>query len=208
MTMNVTEITARFMRRIQIKDYEPAEAEISLKAHLEDGEDFVAAGTTLILQSREIALTGLRGKTAGETETAVTVTETAKAPTAAEQKKAEAAHKRAEKKAAKEAAEAAKSTDSDIPGDDGDTAKPATDKADSDVPGDDIPGETDTETDTDDAMTIEDLQSYITSQVSGKKIVVKAVKEILAGVGASRTSEVKPEDIESVREAIELGSKA
>lgn len=203
--MNVTEITARFMRRVQIKDYEPAEAEISLKAHLDDDEDFRTAGNELILQAREIALTGLRGKTAGETEIEVKV-----AVSAADQKKADAAAKRAEKKAAKEAA---KAPDSDIPGDDvpgdSDDTKPA--KApDSDVPGDDdVPGETDIDpvADDGDEFTVEDLQAYITAQVSGKKIAVKAVKEILASAKASRTSEVKPEDIETVRAAVELGSK-
>ncbi len=35
----ITEIGVRYMRRIQVRDYEPAESEVSLKAILLDGED-------------------------------------------------------------------------------------------------------------------------------------------------------------------------
>jgi len=45
--MNVYEITARFMRRRQIREYEPVESEIILKAQLVEGEDLATSLATL-----------------------------------------------------------------------------------------------------------------------------------------------------------------
>ena len=61
----VSEITVRFMRRVQVKDYEPAEAEVSLRAHIDENEDSSKAGNDLILEAREMVKVGLSGKTKG-----------------------------------------------------------------------------------------------------------------------------------------------
>ena len=66
--MEVYEISARFMRRIQAKEYEPAEAEVTLKANLADGEDYMAAATTLMTAAKSTVIeSGLKsGKTTAE----------------------------------------------------------------------------------------------------------------------------------------------
>ena len=40
--MFISELNIRLLRRVQVKEYEPFEAEVSGKAHIEEGDDFVA----------------------------------------------------------------------------------------------------------------------------------------------------------------------
>lgn len=44
----ITEVSVRFMRRIQVRDYEPAEAEVGLKAILLEGEDAAKIAPALV----------------------------------------------------------------------------------------------------------------------------------------------------------------
>jgi hypothetical protein len=57
----VYEVAVRFMRKVQVKEYEPVEAEVSLKAQTEDGEDHVAVLATLGADARTAALDMIRG---------------------------------------------------------------------------------------------------------------------------------------------------
>lgn len=90
--MQVYEINVRYMRRIQVREYEPAEAEVTVKAQLADGEKPEAAVSEAIkLASEQVHVSlGLapdtklpkRGKAGGQTETASTVTAQPKTETA------------------------------------------------------------------------------------------------------------------------------
>jgi hypothetical protein len=46
--MNVYELSVRKLQRVQVKEYEPAEAEVTIKAQLEPGEDYHAAMSKLV----------------------------------------------------------------------------------------------------------------------------------------------------------------
>lgn len=74
--MQVSDITVEFMRRVQLREYEPAEARVTLKASLVDGEDHNDALMSLMADAKSAAIATLKGK-AGET------TQTVKAPVAA-----------------------------------------------------------------------------------------------------------------------------
>ncbi len=60
--MAITEIRARFMRRVQVKDYEPMEAEISAVWSSDDPEDAVPKANQLLIEVKEVVMAGLRHK--------------------------------------------------------------------------------------------------------------------------------------------------
>lgn len=83
----ITDVSVRYMRRVQMKEYEPAEAEVGFKAQLEEGENHILAANNLMQDAKiaviETALKGNKGGTT-RTESAATATTADEAPKAVE----------------------------------------------------------------------------------------------------------------------------
>lgn len=212
--VNVYDVKVRFMRRMQVREYEPAESEITLSAQLSENDDYKSVTQKLILDARDLVKSGLMGKAAGKTETEVTKTKTPAVdnsaseipgdeipddeipsddgPTPAELKKAAAAEKRkiaAEKRKVVAAAKKAKK----------EAEKQA---ANNDIPSDDnddIPSG-----DSDETISEGDLLEYINSMVTSRKVKPKQIKAIISEYGAARISEIPKENRNDVKDAIDL----
>ena len=63
----VTNIEVRFLRRMQIQEYSPAEAEISYSIQLDEGDDAQQVGLKSILECKSTVLHVLTGKDTGKT---------------------------------------------------------------------------------------------------------------------------------------------
>ena len=59
--MDVYQVSVRFSRKVQVKDYEPVEGDITLSANLHPGDDFGAEANRLMTMARQTVLDGLRG---------------------------------------------------------------------------------------------------------------------------------------------------
>lgn len=147
--MQVTTIEARFMRRVQLRDYEPAEAEIKLTASLAEGEDFDKQHEELISLAKEGVRAALIGRmttgkdaSAAEVEKGPEPVASGTAAAVAEIGGAKRGRKSKEEMAriaaamkAEEDAKAGKQNISTNPEDRQDPANPV-----SEIPGDEIPG--------------------------------------------------------------------
>ena len=219
--METTNITARFMRRLPREQYGHSEAELSANAVLEDGADLGKVAEALITTIRDTVLNSLRKSARAEGkelpgETAApandNVDDAAVKALAAKAEKAEKAKAKRDAKKAETAktAEAAKAAD--IPDEPG-----TADTNGGVVAGADIPDEpkanistgeerTDPAADVpddDEGLSASDLHTFVGKLVGSNQVTVPAVKEILAGFGATRTMEVPAESREAVRAAIE-----
>ena len=220
----VYDVKVRYMRRIQMREYEPAESEVTVSAQLSDNENFMSVGQELILNARALVKSAITGKpvevsdnkNVGKTETKVTkktavdeipedirhrvdaieslaeiekmAEKDNKKAAATEKRKLAAAERKAKKLAEKEAAAEEvkkKAAVDEIPGDD-------------EIPSD---GEND-DTSTGNMTTIE-LQEFINSVVTQRKVKPKQIKAILAEYNASRISEVPKANCGDVKQAIE-----
>ena len=205
MTFQVHSVRVSFTREKQPKDYEKSVPSVEFSASVEDGTDhnlvarrLMTDACTTVYNTLGIDVPtavadklGISGPdevapTKGHTEEEASSTKTEATTKRKRRTKAEMEADAAEEKA--ESAPEVPDEDDDIPGVD---AKPA--------PEDDIPGN-DTKSDT---MSAEDLQAFITDVVASKKLSPKAVKEVLASFGASRTSEIKAGDRATVKQQIE-----
>jgi len=188
--MEVYEISARFMRRIQAKEYEPAEAEVTLKANLADGEDYMAAATTLMTSAKTTVIeSGLKsGKTTAE---ATVVSEAAK-NVGGRPKKETLTPPAAKTEAAKPADPKPEPTPAPV-------AAPAAEP--------DEFGEFETAAEPEKPMTGKELQEWITAHLQAKKIDTASVKAILAKYGAARTMDTKDEDRPKIKADIEAALK-
>lgn len=238
-TMQVTNITARFMRKVQVKDFEPMESEVSMSAHLEEGEDAMAAGEVLVMQAKTLVITALSAKVAGKNTASVTsdpAKAAAESPLPGDKKGPGRPPGTGKNQKAQAAQQAAANSGSDIPGDDkptaasdipGDEQKPNIsanpenrvdpNDAGGDIPGDDKPAATTVgdlpeddefaaavkEADASAKMTAEELQRFITSAITGKKITVEQAKKVLADAGYARTTEVPDEKRAEVKAKVE-----
>ena len=59
--VEINAVSIRFMRRIQVAQYEPAEVEFTLHATLDEGEDHLKAGKTLAKDSRAMTKEAFSG---------------------------------------------------------------------------------------------------------------------------------------------------
>ena len=229
--MQVTDIKVRFMRRVQVREYEPAEAEVSISAQIMEDEDPASAILGLMTDAKDGVREGLLTNAAGKTES-----KTTKAP--AKESKAEVAASaaketetkpakedkpkrgrrtkaqiEADNKAEEEKRAAAKTSASDVPGDDdipGDDAKGnISNNPENRVDPSEVPGEEDNVS-LDDLIgggpTHEDLNELISNAVGGtgkKKVAGGAIKEILGGYKAARVRDVAEKDIQKVMDAIQ-----
>ena len=79
--MQVYDISVTFTRRVQVVNFEPAEATVSLKAQLKEGEDHNGLVEKLMEDARGGVRLALKGKAAaGQTTAATTKTEAVDAP--------------------------------------------------------------------------------------------------------------------------------
>jgi hypothetical protein len=179
--MEVYEISARFMRRIQAKEYEPAEAEVTLKANLADGEDYMAAATTLMTAAKSTVIeSGLKsGKTTAE---ATVVSEAAK-NVGGRPKKQELTPP--------------------APKDEPKAAAPKEEPKAAPAAEPDEFGEFETAAEPEKPMTGKELQEWITAHLQAKRIETSVVKAILAKYGAARTMDTKDEDRPKIKAEIE-----
>lgn len=222
--MQVTDIKVRFMRKIQVREYEPAEAEVSFSAFLEDGEeDHAAKADELMLEAKAAVRTGLFTKiekadaTPAEKSAAKAKVDKEVAPakeTKPRRPRRTKAQIEADNKIAAEKAAAKKAAaESDVPGDDdipGDDAKGnISNDPENRVDPDDIPGDDDAAILaelTGDGPTHEDLNELIGNAVGGtgkKKVAGGTIKEILGSYKAARVRDVAEKDIQAVMDEIQ-----
>jgi hypothetical protein len=225
MTFQVHSVRVSFTREKQPKDYEKSVPSVEFSASVEDGTDhnlvarqLMADACTTVYNTLGIDVpTAVADKLGGTATVNVELSTTTTAEgfeKSQEQVKGrteeEATTKRKRRTKAEMEADAAKEkaestsgvpdTDDDIPGVDTTPDVPDTEDT-AEVPDtdDDIPGN-DAKSDT---MSAEDLQAFITDVVASKKLSPKAVKEVLASFGASRTSEVDAANRAKVKQQIE-----
>lgn len=223
--MDINVISMRFMRRIQVAQYEPAEVEFELHATLEDGEDHIEAGKQLAQDAREMikdAFTGLVNRAKEETEAPQPVVnnntsvETTAPPAAATRKRGRPAGSKNKPK----------ENTSEIPGEDSPPLADADLSAEAD--GSEIPSEAPSESNgaapvseipgddgpTMDGPPVEEqfavfdlakLTAYVNDIVTvEKKLTGIQIKEVYRSFGVTRTVDIKKEDVEKVKTAIDI----
>lgn len=193
MTLNIYDVSVRFMRKVQVKEYEPVEAETTLKAQTVEGTEYktaLADTAALMLEAREIVLNGLKGKAAAAAGETVTETKVEPAPT-----KGKPGRPPKDKKA-----DAAKGGDTDDFGESTTTktAEPATNSAAEEDEFADVAPKADEK-----PMSADELQKWISGHIQSKKIAVAKVKEILLKYGAARTADTKEEDRTKIKADVE-----
>lgn len=67
----VYDVSVRYSRKVQAREYEPIEAEVILKAQLAEGEDYEAAASKLMVDARNVVHEGIKNKAVGREEKAV-----------------------------------------------------------------------------------------------------------------------------------------
>jgi hypothetical protein len=199
MTMNVTDVTVRFMRRAQIREYEPIEAEVSLKAALAEGEDYVKIANTLMADAKKaVHESGL--KSSASTDKATTATAPAPAPAADAPKP----RGRPPSKPAAAAPAPAPADDFDDPAPVNKPAAPAPAPAPAadfdDMTASPAPAPAAAPAAT---MTLKELQVWTNANIEGNKITIDQVKGVWQTFGCSRSSELKPEQYGEARAKIE-----
>jgi len=210
--MQVYDIKVRFMRKIQVRDYEPTESELTISAQLEDGEDpktAIKAAFKILSEEVHTSLglapnTKLPTRGKGKIEGEATTTP---APTPAPASDKKAADK-------PQQAKAPAATD-DIPGETT-QAKPTAAQAQA-ASSADIPGETAPSTQTTATATAEDdlfagcedkekparLSKWIGEQVKSGKIASTEVAALYPKFGISRFADLKPEKCSDAKAAVE-----
>lgn len=200
--MQVYDVSIRFMRRIQIREYEPAEAEVIVKAQLADGE------------SPESAISEAFKLASGEVHVSLGLAKDTKLPTRAKGKETATATAtpaptpapKAETKTSDKPRQAkAPAATDDIPDDTktATTAKPTAST--SDIPDDSAPATATaaTETASDTTMTPAELSKWIGEQVRTGKLTSVAVAGLYPKFGISRFADLKPEKTGEAKAAIE-----
>lgn len=202
--MQIYDVTVRFARTIQVREYEPASAEVTVKAQLAEGEQadaVVAESFRLISEQVHLAL-GLETSTKLPTRKKA---ETGKpAATLTAQPKADAKPAATQQTTVKPAAAAV----SDIP-DDGapatvqTTAKPAA-AANNDIPDDGAPPQTKQAASSGpDPVNAAELSKWIGEQVRLGKVTSQAVMGLYPKFGVSRFADLKPEKCAEAKAEIE-----
>lgn len=178
--MNVYEISVRFMRRAQVKEYEPMEAEATLKANLSEGEDHNAVALNLMRDARNTVIeAGLKSGAAKAETTATTTAASDKPQGRPKKEELVPAAKAADKPAA--APKAAAAAPAPAPAE-----APETNEFGEPIGGDTAADEPE--------LTGKELQTWITDLITNKKIAVTQAKEILAKYGAAGSLQVKDGD--------------
>lgn len=208
--MQVYEIEVTFMRKRQPKEYENAQAQVTLKASLEDGEDHGAAIESLMSSAASHVYSQLGLNVAQGTQSATTKSN--EGQTASKGKSA-AKGKSTAKKAEPAPAD-------DLPGDDGPSEAPASSGGSDEVPdetpaeepkkqekaADDVPAEAPKKAEAKsdgDAPTHGEVQSLISKMVKEKVCSVQDCKGILKEYGVDRTQDLPADKLSEVKDRIE-----
>lgn len=206
--MQVTNVTARIMQRVQIRDYEPKEAEATISAILEDGDDYEHALATLMHDASVAVTNGIKGKPVAKPAAAEEVEDKPKKATkTTKAKKSDDDDLPGdEDEKPSKPAKAEKKSDDDLPDEDEKPSKPAkaekkAEKADDD----DLPGDEGDAGDAggDEVWSATELQKYITNLINGKKITVAQVKEVMAEFKIGFTRETTDENRMQVKARID-----
>lgn len=208
----VYDITARIQKRVQVKDYQPMEAEVTMKATLEEGDDHNAVVMNLMHEAHIAVLAGLKGTPPAKPSAA------SKADADDEDEDETPAPKKAAKKApAKKAAKPKPEPEPDEDDEDDEDedeapapkkapakkSKPAPEPEDEDEDDEDDededeapapkkpakkskPADDDEDEDEDDGVMDEnELQKYASSLIQTRKIAVGDVKGAIAALGVT-----------------------
>jgi hypothetical protein len=214
MTMNVYEVAVRFMRRVQMKEYEPAEAEVTFKAQLDEGENHILAANNL-MQDAKVAVieTGFKS-TKGKTETAKTV----EAPAKTEETVAAPVADTGEKKPRGRPPKAKPVVSDDFDAGETKAAPAATDefdsapatKSDEPAPQVDVDefGEPVTKPEApaakvEEPISVKELQAWVAAHIQAKRIDADTVKATYAKFGYGRSADTTDEDRPKIKAAIE-----
>jgi len=211
--VEINAVSIRFMRRIQISQYEPAEVEFTLHATLDEGEEHVKAGKKLAKDCRSMikeAFTGLVKAAGKETETPPK----AAPPKAVGRPKGSPNKAKAEKEVVTPSSEipgeasppladadlAAEADGSEIPDMGG--APPVVDGPPvSEIPGDDPPVVPVAEK----PLTLKELQAFITDQVTKAKVLTSGnIKDVLGTFNLGRTADLGDEQVPLFKDALDL----
>lgn len=229
----IYEISARFMRRVQVKEYEPVEAEFTLKAQTEDGDDPVALMAQLGEQVRHAVLSTIKGKFDSTSQPMPADVAEAKATPAAEAPKANGKTNgsiapaaassdmpdetetpaAAEKpKRGRPAGAKGKKAEASSAMPDEDEGEAKAEASSSDMPDETPAAKADAEdwenaAAEEEEVTAATLTAFISKQVSASKITVPDVKAILAKYGAARCADLKPGDLPKAKAEITDFSK-
>lgn len=205
--MQVYDITARFSRTIQVREYEPASSELTIKAQLADGEKAEDAIKELFaLASGEVHISlGLAKDTKlpPRGKAAATASTTVKPTPAADPSKTTAKPTEAEKA---QLPKTERAVTSDIPGEGAPAAKTtAAAAASSDIPGETAPAAT-----TAAAATVEtgettpaELSKWIGEQVRTGKVTSVAITGLYPQFGIARFADLKPEKCGEAKAAVQ-----
>lgn len=220
--MKIFEISARFMRRVQVQNFEPAEAEITLRAQIAEGEtgpdagDAKEAAQALLLQARGAVHGILLGTLKDKTPAPIIATATPQTLAPAVPKAAEPTEPKAPVTPPVTAEEppkgrgGKKKKDDDIPGDPPVTTVTAAAKGAatitapvSDIP--DAPPKTAPAAGAPSGITAEELQRYIAQNIKDKKLNGGVVREILESkeFGVVRLGVLTPEQLVAFKKAVD-----
>ena len=203
---NVYDVAVRVMRRVQMKEYEPMEAEVSLKAQLAEGEDYIEAVNKLLIDAKTAVIeTAIKGSAGKVTKSVEPVATAAAAPAEAAPRKGRPTKAEQEAKAAAEAAKAAAAGTTD---DFSTEPTPAPAPAPAAEPDEFSEFETAEAAPAAAPMTVKELQDWITANIQAKKIDVAKVKETYGKFGVTRSADTKDEDRPKIKAAIEAIIKA
>lgn len=208
--MKITNIEARWMRRLPREQYGHSEAELRASAVIGDGEDAVEAADALLTLVASVtgAKLGLRDEVKGVQVRGTQTTAAPKAEAAEIDTKSAVRAKGAGKKSGRgniaDNPEDRKNPEDDVIDDT--VAEPAKESSKSDdVLADDAKPAA---ADGGEVMSTEDFQAFINKVASSGKVPVDKIKAIMAKHGASRIGEVKEGDRAVVKKKIEAEYKS
>lgn len=197
--MQITNIEARWQRRLPREQYGHAEVELKAYAIINDDDEAGSCADALLELVRNSVADKL-GISVPASETKVDKEPAKKKP--GRPKKETASKPKKEDKPAKEADDVP-GDDDDVPGDNISTKPEDRSNPDEEVPGDDdddddVPGEEEEE------LTAVELAKIFTKAVKDKKISVPEIQELLASFKVSKTAELKGKQIGQARDQFEL----
>jgi len=212
----VFEISVERSRTAQVKDYEPSAAKVSVKASVEDGEDWREVTRGLLNGAREEVYNSLGLKlpaqSGQETATASSGSSGKSSTSGANKGKNSGSSGNKSKSSAKSESSAKSDTseNSDIP-DDTDNSEPDNAKADAsdnnDIPDDTDNSEAGGSDDAGEEITQQDLADLVTTSIQNNKITAPKVKKILNKYSVDRVRDLEESNYASFKQDLEAKLK-
>jgi outer membrane biosynthesis protein TonB len=202
--MQVTNISVRVQRRIQVRDYEPKEVEASVSATLEEGEDHETALASIMHDANVAVENGIKGTPpAKKVSSSKAETDEDEDEKPKSKPKKVAAKKAAPKDDLPDEDEKPKSKKAapkdDLPDED---EKPKSKPKKDDTPDEDEFGEAEDKSD-DEVMSASELQKYISGLINNKQITVAQVKDVMSEFGIKFTRESTDEQRPKIKAMID-----